>query len=266
MIEKLKKAALLIAQQSARTLTCPRCQRRFKPFVDKPPESFSELTDVRCPKCGNVFRFDEGIKSEEDAKANPPGPFEKPLESRIELVTEEGAWVYKIPRGRTPMALILVAAFWNLISWPIAFGMFAGKLESSAHTTLKDYLIMPLFPGVGLVLIYAVLRMGWATHRLTLGPQTVRLRRKVILSKEYEVPVAGITQVHKKEFYSENYKPVYGIEIIAGSRKIRFGSILTEGEKNWLCWQIREFARQRGAPVAELPPAPLPEKDDDDES
>ena len=23
--------------------------------------------------------------------------------------------------------------------------------------------------------------------------------------------------------------------------KIRFGSILTEDEKNWLCWEIREF-------------------------
>jgi hypothetical protein len=264
VIDALKKAALLLAQQNARPTTCPRCRHRFKPFAAAPPQEFSELTNLRCPKCGHTFQFQDATQADADAKANPPGPFSKPPESRIEMATEDGAWVYKIPRGRTPVAVVLVAAFWNLISWPVAFGMFAGKLESSAHTTLKDYLIMPLFPGLGLVLIYWALRLGWSTHRLTLGPQTVRLRRKVILSKQYEVPVSEITQVHKKEFYSENYKPVYGIEIVAGPRKIRFGSILTEDEKNWLCWQIREFARQRGAPVAELPPAP--EKKDDDES
>jgi hypothetical protein len=51
--------------------------------------------------------------------------------------------------------------------------------------------------------------------------------------------------VQKKEFYQKNYRPVYGIEIKASNGKIRFGSALTEEEKSWLCWEIREFIKTR---------------------
>jgi hypothetical protein len=250
MIDTLKKGLLKLAQSAAQEVACPRCQHRFKPFATAPPGTFSELTyAVPCPKCGYAFRFDDGVKTSAEAKANPPGPFEKPADSRIEMIAENGAWTYQIPRGRSPRGLMFMAVFWNLISWPLAYGAFAQNTQGRMLHFVVGWTIPLLFPLIGLGLLYTVLRLGFATHRLTLGPQTVRLRRKVIFSKDYEVPVGEITNVRKTSFYTQNYQPVYGIEITAGARKIRFGSALTEDEKNWLCWQIREFARQRGAPL-----------------
>ncbi len=248
MIGTLKRGLLKLAQSAAQELTCPRCQHRFKPFTAAPPETFAELTKaVPCPKCAHTFRFDDGVKASVEAKANPPGPFPKPVDSRIEMVAENGAWLYQIPRPRKWHGLLWMALMWNLIVGVILTALILepGGLRQKP----AELLLMGLFPAVGLGLLYAGLRLSFACHQLALGPQTVRLRRKVFLHKDYELPVSDLTDVRKKEFYSQNYQPIYGIEIAAGERKIRFGSALTEDEKNWLCWQIREFARQRGAPL-----------------
>ena len=248
MLAALKTRLLKLAQTAAREVACPRCQHRFKPFAAAPPETFAELTKaVPCPKCGHTFRFDEGVKTSAEVQANPPGPFSKPADSRIEMVAENSAWIFHIPRGRTPRGLIFMAVVANLVCWPLAYAAAAKNMHSSMLHFVLGWTIPLLFPLIGLGLLYTVLRLGFATHRLTLGPQAVRLRRKVIFSKDYEVPAAEITSVRKTSFYTQNYQPVYGIEIAAGARKIRFGSALSEDEKNWLCWQIRDFARQRGA-------------------
>jgi hypothetical protein len=250
MFAGLKKSVLKLAPQLAQELTCPKCKHRFKPFAAGPPETFAELThSIPCPQCGHAFSFNDGAQALADTQANPPGPFAKPAESRIELTGDSGEWVYQIPRGHTPGGLIFFAVLWNAISWSLGLGAFAGKVQTGVRSSLGGLIFAAVFPGIGLGLIYLVLRLGFARYRLILGPRTVRLRRKVILAKDYELPTDEITSVRKKQFYSQNYQPVYGIEIAAGSRRIRFGSSLTEDEKNWLCWQIREFVRQHGAVV-----------------
>jgi hypothetical protein len=250
VIDDLKKAALALVQKAAVEVTCPKCQFRFKPFAAATPESFAQLMQaVPCPKCGHTFSYDEGAKTKTDVDANPPGPFSKPEASRIELVGEEGNWVFVIPRGRVPIVLLIVAAVENLISWPVISVFYWKAFTQSGATTTKDWLIPALFPLAGLVLIYFVLRLGFATHRLIISPQTVRLERKMIFKKVFTLRVEEVTRVRKKEFYSQNYRPVYGIEFTAGQKRIRFGSNLTEDEKNWICWQSRELLRQRGAPV-----------------
>lgn len=250
MIGTLKKGLLKLAQSAAQEVACPRCQHRFKPFAAAPPETFAELTKaVPCPECGHTFPFNDGVKTSIEAKANPPGPFAKPAHSGIEMVAESGAWVYHIPRGRGSRSMTVMAIVWNLITWPLAFAILTEGLHTQPLRFVVGWFIPLLFPAIGLGLLYVALRLNYATHQLTLGPQTVRLRRKVIFSKDYELPVGEITNVRKTVFYTQNYQPVYGIEINAGARKIRFGSALSEDEKNWLCWQIREFARQRGAPL-----------------
>ena len=248
MFSALKKQLLNAAQRAAKELACPRCQHRFKPFAAAPPETFAELTKaVPCPKCGHTFRFDEGANAAIEAQANPAGPFAKPADSRIEMSAENGAWVFQIPRCRGSFGMVIMAVFWNLVSWPMTMAILGEKKDLFHAPPL--WLLPALFPALGLGLLYVAIRLKFSTHQLTLAPQTVRLRRKLILHKDRELPVGEITGVRKKEFYQQNYRPVYGIEITAGSRRIRFGSALSEDEKNWICWQIREFARQHGAPL-----------------
>jgi hypothetical protein len=244
----LKKSALRLAQGAAPQVTCPRCQHRFKPFADVPPASFSQLTHtVPCPHCSHVFAFADGTRAMADARANPPGPFVKPAETRIEMQADAGGWVYKIPRGRHSWGAVTMMVLCNVCAW----GIVGISLADPAPVKLPFIVMSSLFCGGGLILIYTTARLHLATHRLTLSPQTIRLRRKLVLRKDYELPIDEITGVRKREFYSENYQPVYGIEITAGSRRIRFGSTLTEDEKNWLCWQIREFVHQHGAPLGD---------------
>lgn len=251
MFSALKKQLLNVAQRAARELACPRCQHRFKPFAAGPPQTFAELArPVPCPKCGQTFRFNEVAKAATEAAGNPPGPHPKPADTRIEMSAENGAWVFHIPRTRGSFGMIIMAVFWNLVSWPMAIAIL-GEKKNFLHPP-PLWLLPAIFPALGLGLLYVALRLKFSTHRLTLAPQTVQLRRKLILHKDRVLPVGEITGVRKKEFYQQNYRPVYGIEITAGSRRIRFGSALTEDEKNWLCWQIREFARQHGAPLGSL--------------
>ncbi|MCE9611006.1 MAG: hypothetical protein K8R23_12500 [Chthoniobacter sp.] len=246
MLGLLKQRLLQFAQSAAKELACPGCGNRFKPFAAAPVRSFSELArPVSCPQCGHTFRFNERAKARGEAVANPPGPHRKPADTKIEMVAGEGAWVYLIPRSRSANRWFFVffAAVWNLVSWPFVF-------LADFHSTERGAAAWPLIaliPAVGLGLIYVALQLTFATYQLTLGPQTVRLRRKLLLQRTWDLPVTEITSVCKKEFYQQNYQPVFGIEITAGARRIRFGSQLSEEEKNWLCWQISEFARQRGA-------------------
>jgi len=103
---------------------------------------------------------------------------------------------------------------------------------------------------IGLALAYTGLRTRFATHLLYLGPEFVRLQRTLFARKtNYDLPTAEIVHVKQAEFYRQNYRPVHGIEISAGKRRIRFGSTLSPDEKGWLCQEIRNFVRARGAVV-----------------
>ena len=105
-------------------------------------------------------------------------------------------------------------------------------------------LYFAVFLLVGIRFAYAALRTRFASHLLYLSPEFIRIQRQLFgKSKNIDLVTSNVTTVHKAEFYRHDYQPVYGIEIKSNSGKIRFGSILTEDEKNWLCWEIREFIK-----------------------
>lgn len=41
-------------------ITCPDCHEEFCPALPNPPTAASGAEDVRCPKCGNLFRVAPG--------------------------------------------------------------------------------------------------------------------------------------------------------------------------------------------------------------
>jgi len=248
MLTSLKKRLLTLAQAAVREVDCPHCKHHFQPFAGREIESFSELMKpCLCPKCGKEFALSATHSQEGDAGFD--GPFEQPLESRIERrVVSERELLFHIPASGRWGPLFIFAVFWNLFS-AIVFGGFVSA-AFFRNGPFVPLLFAMVFVGIGLILAYFAIRGRFATHLIYVSPEIVRMQRSLFRPKTYTVPTDQLVHVEKAVFYTQNYKPVYGIEISAAKAgRIRFGTGLSEAEKNWLCWEIREFARSLGARV-----------------
>ncbi len=248
MFNLIRKKLLAAAQSAMREMTCPNCKHRFKPFADHEARTFTELSTIACPKCGKTFSFSESTDAQKSPQPDPDQPLSQPPGSRIERrpVSATELLFYVPASGRWGFMLFF-AIFWNLISWTVFLAFVFGRHKGVVE--IAPIFFSSLFPAIGIALAYVAIRGKYATHLLFLGPEFVRLQRALFRRKNYDLPTAEIVHVKKAEFYQQNYQPVYGIEIGAGRRKIRFGSALTELEKDWLCWEIRAFLREQGAPV-----------------
>jgi len=121
--------------------------------------------------------------------------------------------------------------------------MLAGNLHAKSGGESPAWVValfFMLFWAVGLGLLYAGLRAKYAKHRIAVGAGEVKMTREMFgRAKTKALAWKDVTEVQKKEFYQQNYKPVYGIEIKGKDGKLRFGSMLTEEEKGWLVADMR---------------------------
>jgi hypothetical protein len=240
----LNKKLLAVAKTAAMERPCPNCGKKFKPFADREFTSWSDFNQPSaCPKCGHAYTIEELARSPDDAKANPRGPFARPFESRIERRQPAPHQLeFHIPPHGRWGAWLFIAIVWNLIAWPNFFGLVA-TIGTPAFQP-QPFMWLSLFVITGLGLIYVALRQRYGSTLLELTPGTMRLQRTLFgASRSHDVYTAEVRNVSKVLFYTKNYQPVYGIEIKTMRRQLRFGSALTEDEKNWLCWEIQEFVR-----------------------
>lgn len=251
MFESLKKAFFQAITRNAREIDCPSCKLRFKPFAGQEVNSWAEFNaGLKCPRCGQTVTL-SGARDSDESRANPDGPFEKPPKSRIERrEVSETELLYYFPPSGTSGGLMFFAIFWNLISWTV-FSMFLwsflnGKANVHGAPT-PAVLLAALFPTIGIFMAYAAIRTRFAKHLLYISPDIVRLQRALFFRKTFTLPASEVLHVKKTVFYTQNYQPVYGIEFSTGSRKIRFGSVLSDDEKNWVCWDARQHLRKVGA-------------------
>jgi hypothetical protein len=243
MLGALKKRFLASVKGAFMKGTCPRCGHQFNPFANREITSWSDFTQpCTCPKCGSSFTVKELTRTHEHDNANPEGPFQRPPESRIERRSEAGdRLTFHIPSAGRWGIWLFLAILVNIIIWPV----FLGTIENMKVKgfDLTSFLFVSFFAICGIRLAYEALRHRFGSTTLELGPETIRLQRSLFrTTRNHHVPAAGVRTVSKVLFYTQNYQPVYGIEIDAG-RRIRFGSSLTDDEKNWLCWEIREYLR-----------------------
>ena len=226
-----------------REVSCPNCHLIFPPLA-----SLVALEEITCPRCRHRFPPSEGkVTAVQHARGNPPGPFTKPADSPITVTTAGSEMQIRIPGSRRSGGLLLNAMLWNLVAWPVAIWVTWGSwTETGAYASR---LIVWLLPVIGLTLLYFALRHRFATHLLTLTRQTVRLRHSFLFPTTLELPTAAIQRVEKVRTYTQDYRPVYAVEIKAGPRRLRFGAFLSGDEKNWLAWEVRNFARENGAPL-----------------
>jgi hypothetical protein len=240
MLQSLKNRVLQFAVERAPLRSCPQCTTVFKPFADAPPTSFTD--PVRCPKCGHESAF---VTKQTDAGSQVIGPVAQPADTRIEMTAPSPEeLLFHIPKGRWPRGLIFFAVFWNLISWGAVLAFGSHVVSGEAPKWIWLHLI--IFPSVGLGMFYAVIRTRFAEHLIYLGPELIRLQRSLFRKTNHDLATAEVTAVEKVSFYQQNYQPVYGVQISAGKKRIRFGSALSEAEKNWLVWECRRHLAEHG--------------------
>ncbi len=230
---------------------CAKCGFEFKPFEGHTFMRVGEIMErFPCPHCGHEFGLGEDAKSKRDESAfNPPGPHQKPEKTRIERSEPTpDSLLFFIPPGKRCGVLLPMGILWSLFTVPFCYYLlFVGH-----GVPVAPKIFMGVFAAVGLGLVYSALRQMFSSHLVYLSPELVRVQRRLLFRATQDVRPEVVKHVKLTQFYAENETPVHGIEIMAGRRPVRFGSALTEKEKLWLAWEIRQFLRQHGAP--ELPP------------
>ena len=238
MFGGFKKAFMRWAGTRMKEFICPKCSFKFFPFRERELTSWSDK--IVCPQCSHEVAVKDSLATQRDIKVNPTGPFARPAETKIQRETvSETQLLFVIPASGRWGGTLFFAIFWNVVSWTAFCAFLFGNKPSGSFPVLP---FVAMFPLIGIGLAYWALRTRFAMHLLYLSAENIRLQRQLFgRSKNFDLATANVTTVHKAEFYQQNYQPVYGIEIKSNTGKIRFGSILTEDEKNWLCWEIREF-------------------------
>lgn len=231
-----------MAANAVKEFVCPECGFKFQPFLGgNIPTSWQEK--IVCPQCGHGVPMSSVMKVQRDVKVNPPGPFEQPSQTKIERkqVSESELLFYLPASGKWGFPLFF-AIVWNAISWPAFTTAFLSVVHGKERWSIL--LFVAIFPLVGAGVAYWSLRSRFAVHLLYLSPDRIRLQRQLFgRRKNFDLMTSRVDSVRKVEFYQQNYQPVYGIEIKSPDGKIRFGSLLSDNEKNWLCWEIREFMK-----------------------
>jgi hypothetical protein len=125
--------------------------------------------------------------------------------------------------------------------------LFVGT-NKGAQIPWFGYALVFLFLAAGLLILYTGLSLKHRSHRLLIGDGKLRHATRLGGREKLRIyPISDIKSVRQAEFYTQNYEPVYGIEIeVADRRRIRFGTQLMEDEKRWLVWEIRNALRSQG--------------------
>ena len=228
-------------------LSCPECGEKGVNI----PAKWDEL--MVCSGCGARASLTEW------AAASGAMPMrgragEPPAGTRIRVSTDmAGGKAWEIPASRKPNFFLFFSLFWLAVTALVSGGFLltflsGGEIEGN----MPEWLLIPFFGifwAVGLGTLYVGLQQMLAQHRIAVGGGRLSWRREMLgRVKEVSLACAGITALAQREFYQQNYQPVYGIEIKGPEGKIRFGTTLSESEKAWLVAELTEAALPKPEP------------------
>ena len=243
--ESLEKAAVRAKMKSG-ALHCPECGAKPVSL----PEERVEL--MACGKCGTRASLSEWVAASIPGAAKGKAG-EPPAGTRIRVAGDaSGGKVWEIPASGKFGFFMLFSLLWLSITAIVSGGFLltflsGGKIEGN----MPEWLLIPFFGifwAVGLGTLYTGLRNMLARHRVSVGGGRLTLRREMLgRVSEKSLSCAGITTLEQREFYQQNYQPVYGIEIKGAEGKIRFGTTLEEAEKAWLVAELAEAALPKPA-------------------
>ena len=241
------------AATAAGPLRCPQCGHKAG--------QVAEGAVAVCGHCGWRGSLLEWAPRGDEAAAlraaDPDGPPPGTAIARRDL--GGGAVAWEVPPSGRSGGLMFFAILWNgfILLFTAVFGsaMLGGKLEGDAPGWLAIPFLIP-FWGVGIGLAYAVARIKFARHLVVVDSREVVLVRSLFgRAKRRALAREGLEAIEKREFYRQNYRPVHGVEVRGRGGKLRFGTALTEEEKDWLVADIRRTVWPTGAAAAAPSPA-----------
>lgn len=238
VFESLEKSNVR-ARLKAGELACPDCGA-------KPAGMPAEWgTVLGCANCGTKASLSEWAAETSlplrraSADTPPPG-------TRIRLTGDGlGGKVWEIPASGKGGFFLFFGTVWLGITALVSGGFLisfltGGEIEGDGPECLL-VLFFGIFWAIGLAFLYAALREKYMRSRVTVSGGELKLTRELFgRAKVKAMPSLSIREIGQKEFYQQNYKPVFGIEIKGDTGKIRFGSTLAEDEKAWLVAALRE--------------------------
>lgn len=222
-------------------LFCPDCGEKGENL----PKSWDEL--MVCGSCGTRASLMEW------AAASGPGAArgragEPPAGTKIRVSGDgAGGKAWEIPASGRFGFFMVFSLIWLAITALVSGGFLLAFLSGGEiEGDMPGWVMIPFFGvfwAVGLGTLYVGLRNMLARHTITVGGGHITMRREMLGRVSLKsMACAGITTIAEREFYQQNYQPVYGIEIKAADGKIRFGTTLSEEEKAWLVADLREAA------------------------
>jgi DNA-directed RNA polymerase subunit RPC12/RpoP len=230
---------LMMAAAAKSGLVCPDCGAKTEVL----PQSGSDV--LTCPSCGSKASASEWSAREVEGmragRADSP-----PASTKIRKEGDGlGGVVWHIPASGKFGFFLLFAVFWLGITIMVSSGfLFAFLGGEKIKGDMPEWVLIPFFSIfylVGFGMLYAGIRQKYMKHRLTVSGAGVTLRKELLgRTREKMLAADTLKSVTQEVFYSENYTPVYGIQIKGETGKIRFGSSLTIDEKAWLVADIHE--------------------------
>lgn len=247
-------------RRNRRPSPCPLCKEPVPP----PQQLNDALWDmvVVCPYCGHatsLMDFGHHIgQTPEEALAQGHISASRPPGTRITVEHSGTSTIWTLPaKGGCSFLLLFGSAWFAFSSFMLGVVLLASKWEDVSGMIFAS-LFLGVFVLIGVGLLYGGLVQSYARHVLTLDVTSLTHERRLSFqTRRKTLPREQITSVELVVFYSENYKPVHGIEIKAGPRKIRFGSVLTPEEKAWL---LQDFLAALGLHQATEDKASIPEE------
>ncbi|MES2982665.1 MAG: hypothetical protein V4727_10155 [Verrucomicrobiota bacterium] len=231
VVETMEKANVRAKLKSGE-LACPDCGAA----AGEVTKNWDEV--MVCGSCGSRASLSEWASS---VSGQTVGFADRPpanTKIRREPVSADQV-IWHIPATGKFGFFLFFAIFWLLITGAVSGSfLFAfltgGKIEGDVPT----WVLIPFFAifwAVGLGMLYAAFRQKYLKHTVTFGMDQITLRKEMFgKTSQKSLARSSISSVSQKEFYQQNYKPVYGIEIRGVDGKLRFGSGLTSEEKGWL--------------------------------
>lgn len=242
MFQKIKDLALAKGYQMlrGRKLGCPDCGTQLSLPETLPTEGFSAV--IHCSSCA----WSDSLSSVTYDRDRDAVVKNKPAKSRIResVGVEKATWL--IPAKKGINFLLFFAVFWlgvtSFFSYMLWFG--DAQLDGGASPLLGKLFVLPFWI-VGLGIFYGGLRMSYTDVLIRIDAKKVVLTRSIINRRWHrDIDRKLVEGVELSVSHTQNNRRVYQLEVEnkrGGS--IKFGSGLTDDEKNWMLGQLREFLR-----------------------